>query len=103
MSRSHMYSVGETTLYIVTLGSGYCRFPPVIHRHGSISNIVPVSYTHLDVYKRQAQVAQIPLVHDVEEGGKLVAVLVIAEMCIRDRRYPYAACGGEKTYIDRKN
>ena len=31
-----------------------------------------------------AQVAQIPLVHDVEEGGKLVAVLVIAVHAVGD-------------------
>ena len=34
-----------------------------------------------------AQVAQIPLVHDVEEGGKLIAVLVIAV---------HAVCDGDK-------
>ena len=32
-----------------------------------------------------AQVAQIPLVHDVEEGGKLVAVLVIAVHAVGNR------------------
>ena len=31
-----------------------------------------------------AQVAQIPLVHDVEEGGKLIAVLVVAVHAVGD-------------------
>ena len=29
---------GDSTLYIVTLVSGYCRFPPVIYHPGSALN-----------------------------------------------------------------
>ena len=53
---------------------------------------VPVSYTHLDVYKRQAQVRRLP----VTEGGKLAGILSIDDIARSgrwDMECAQALCG----------
>ena len=59
--------------------------------------VVPVSYTHLDVYKRQAMghVAQKPhlrVAHRKREVTLQPLLQVGEKMCIRDRRSPRGDC-----------
>jgi len=42
-------------LLVVGLWVIYCRSPKTITAVGIVIGLIPVSYTHLDVYKRQAQ------------------------------------------------
>ena len=54
-----------------------------MERVGSITGTLPVSYTHLDVYKRQSLVFQFHRVH-CRDSAQIITPFV-REMCIRDR------------------
>ena len=64
---------------------------------GGQGGITPVSYTHLDVYKRQVQAYVMDEIFDKMEGGEAAmapyyagdALTMIDEMCIRDRPGPH--------------
>ena len=58
-----------------------------------ITNEVPVSYTHLDVYKRQVDYMDVSTQQVVSVGASLIPFLEHddAKMCIRDRCAAYRA------------
>ena len=60
----------------------------------SASSGLPVSYTHLDVYKRQILMVLIRKLHIIIGfiirlwGGRNILIMVIEKMCIRDSNHP---------------
>ena len=54
-----------------------------------VDALVPVSYTHLDVYKRQAHACHLVKHHkQILEGNGCHSSVFLRSMCLRDRQSP---------------